>query len=172
MKKTIFHLSLALAATAGLAAAQQTTLTVKITAGPFACTTTAGSGAFLVQNWNFSSTGNETSTPGSSAKPAAISNLTVNRNMDECSVALFKASVMESQGLTVTLTQTEANANGKTTLLTVTLQNAYIANYQVSGATTAPDPVETVSIGFSKITLTYGPGNIIFGWDLQQQKPI
>jgi len=70
-----------------------------------------------------------------------------------------------------TLTQTDPS--GKLTLLTVALENARITSYQVGGNATSPLPGETVSLSFTKITVSYiaGGAKTSFGWDLKADRP-
>lgn len=68
----------------------------------------SGFSACSVQAWNFGATGGNavnTSTPGAAAAKSQVSNLVTTRQLDNCSVNLFKAAVTQARLSTVVLKQ-------------------------------------------------------------------
>jgi type VI protein secretion system component Hcp len=158
--RTILKLSAAMALLAGLAAAQDA---ITVNGNPLSCSTSVGNNSFPVLNWNFGATGTTQLVSGAGAAPK-VSNLVLNRQLDACSVALFKAAITGAKLQQVTLTQTDSA--GKLTLITLILQQAAILSYQLSGASDSPTPVESISIGFKTLQIQYGgPGGPTAVWN-------
>src|SRR5262249_13962027 len=144
------------------AASAQESITVKIEQpgnGIPGCTTKLGAGTFPVQSWAFGVT---TTTPfgstgsGAGAGKAAISALTIVKQVDECSAGLFGMSVKGAHIPKITLTQTDPT--GKLTLMTVKLETAFVTTYQIGGSTANGTPLENVAFSFAKIGITYYGG--------------
>jgi type VI secretion system secreted protein Hcp len=176
LTKRISKLAMVMVRVARMAAAEES-ITVKMEQGKYGCSTSAGSNVLPVSTWSFGTTSPDT-TPGvRTTGPANITNLILTRPLDDCSVALFATSV--SGGLIPQLTLTQTEPSGKQPLLTVLLEDVRVASYQVGGSSTAPVPGETVSLSFSKITVTYtvltpygtAGGKSTFSWDFTRQMP-
>jgi type VI protein secretion system component Hcp len=123
----------------GTAAAQITISTGTINCG-------AGNVSSLpVLSWSFS--GTNPVTAGKPSGKASLANLTVMRAVDGCSAEFIRLLVSGASTPTVTLIQ-KAIDNGKTyNLITVTLTDAFVANYAISS--TGPD--ETIQFAYSKV---------------------
>jgi len=167
--KNLWKAVAGLVVAAGVGMAQEA-ITVKVEGGGSCNTRAAGLNTFPVTAWSFGASQQQTfGTSGGAAGKVQMSNLIVNKLMDECSTLLFKMVSMGTHVDKITLTQTDAT--GRTTLMTVELQTATVMGYQLSGATNA-GPGETVNFGFGKIVITYygGSGKTTFGWDMTANK--
>jgi type VI protein secretion system component Hcp len=121
--------------------AQSAPPTITLTVSGLSCSTTAGPSAFQAFSWS----------EGVQNVPKAalnVSDLTILKQFDACSPALFGAVTAGSKFATVKLVQTNSTGGP---LLTVTMTGATITGWSEnsSGFT----PTESVSIGFSKICL-------------------
>ena len=170
MKKLLNALML-LAATAAAALAQES-ITIKFDAVNGAvCSSRAGAGTFAAQSWSFGASNQSIQTTGGQGTgKAQLTNLTIAKQLDECSTQLFGMSVQGTRINRLVLTQTDAS--GRITVTTVELNNAFVSSYQVTGNLNNATPVEMVSFSFAKITLTYqgGSGNSKFTWDAMANK--
>jgi type VI protein secretion system component Hcp len=123
---------------AGTALAQDT-LTLQISGFP-SCS---------VQAWSFGATGGTAVNAGSTAaSKTQVSNLVTTRQLDNCSVNLFKAAVTQVRLSTVVLTQTSPAGT-----FTMTLQDVVVSNYQLNGTVSNSQPTESVALSFAQITI-------------------
>ena len=132
------------------------------------CATPLGGGTFLVSGYSFGA--NLTIDPaggGGGAGKANVGDLNVVRSMDACSPALFNAVVTGKHIQTATLVQTDANGN---TLLTVTLTDAFVSSYQISGSQQSPSPAESLSFAFVKICIEEASSGAKVCYDASQGK--
>jgi type VI secretion system secreted protein Hcp len=174
MKKTYTVLILLAAAVA--TAGAQDAISIKLDPGSASvpgCTTRLGAGTFAVQSWSFGASDPVSilsSGAGGQTTRSTLSNLVIIKQLDECSTQLFGLALQDYKLPKLVLTQTDAS--GKTTLMTVELDDAIVSNYQLAGSTTSAAPAETVSFAISKIQVTYyGAGAALkFGWDVTQNK--
>jgi len=131
--------------------APQATITAAVVG--LGCSTTAGTNSFSVQAWSWgaSNSGISSTSGGSGAGKAVISDLTVEKSLDGCSPALFGGTVTGKNFASMTLTQEDSNHN---VVLTLTLTNVRVSAWTISGSQGAALPVEAVSLAFQKVCIT------------------
>ena len=135
------------------AAKKNTRAIIVVAVNGLSCSTTLGPGTIEILSWSFgaSNTASAGGTgSGGSAGKAAIGDLTVNKRWDDCSPQLFAATVSGKSFKTVTLTQSDKN---NTVLLTITLTNALLSSFQLSGDQSDEFPTESLSFDFQKICI-------------------
>lgn len=143
---TISRIVFALVGMAGLAAAQST-ITVSV----------SGVGDCSAVNWTFDAS--ETPSSAGQIPKGQISALVVNRLLDKCSPLLFELVPEGRVVPSVVVTQYDSSATGRIPVLTVTLENVRVSNYQVGGSTASPLPSESVAFTFERIKLEYKTQN-------------
>jgi type VI secretion system Hcp family effector len=168
MKRT-----LTIIATLGLAAlanAQPAQSTITIDVPDLNCSTPANSRGFSVQGWSFGAT-NPPATPGGTpvSGRVQISAITIAKTFDECSTALFGAVTTGKHIPTLTLTQSDATGHIKE--MTVKLTDVLVSNYQLGGAPTAAEPIESINFSFGQISITNNKNNTQASWDTRTGKP-
>jgi type VI secretion system secreted protein Hcp len=143
--------------------------TITVAVNGLTCSTALGGGTFLASSYNFGATQSSdvTSGGGGGAGKATISDLSVARAMDACSPALFGAVLTGKHFASTTLVQTDANGN---TLLTITLTDALISSYNISGNQQSPSPSETISFAFRKICVEEASSGSKFCFDFVENK--
>lgn len=144
--------------------------TTSVTTSPVSsCSTALGSGTFGVSSWNWgeqNSTSLSSATGGLSAGKVSMNTLTVTKSFDTCSAQIAQAAASGQHLASVTLKQFDKNSN---LLITVLIETVVVSSYQIGGSQGSTAPTETVSYGFSKITIT-SPSNTRFCWDNTQNK--
>jgi type VI protein secretion system component Hcp len=143
--------------------------TITVAVNGLTCSTSLGGGTFLGNSYSFgaSQSSDITSGGGGGAGKATISDLSVARAMDACSPALFGAVLTGKHFTSTTLVQTDANGN---TLLTITLSDALVSSYNISGNQQNPSPSETISFAFRKICVEEASSGSKFCFDFAENK--
>lgn len=108
-----------------------------------------------------------------------ISEITVSKPADNSATALFKESVTGSAGKKVVIKFVQTGADKVVEFMTYTLEDVLVSGYSVS-ASGDSDPVESISLSFSKIMVNYNdfdksnksasPQRV--GYDLTTAKPL
>jgi type VI protein secretion system component Hcp len=105
------------------------------------------------------------SSGGAASGRVSISDLTIQKPFDACSALLSGDAATGGHFSTATLTEYDINKN---VLMTMVLTTVYVEQYELTGATTAAGPAESVSFVMGQIKITYpnpAGGNIVFCWD-------
>ena len=134
------------------------------------CQTTAGTDSFDVMSWSWGVENSSTigsATGGAGAGKATFGELNVHKKFDQCSPALFGAVSTGKHFSSLTLTQEDSNGN---VLLTLTLDEVLVTNWQVSGSVHDEFPGESVNFAFAKICVKETAGGTKFCWDVVQNK--
>lgn len=156
---TISRIVFALVGAAGLAAAQNTnTINVKVDLV----------GDCPALNWTFDASQPVAvaGTGGAGSGRAQITALVVNRQLDQCSPRLLEAVLSGKHVSSVVVTQYDST--GRLAVVTVTLKDVLVSNYQVGGNTATAMPGESVALTFGSITFEYrspSGGMVEAGWD-------
>ncbi len=133
-----------------------------------------------VQAWSFGATGGSAVPSGTaSAAKTQVSNLVMTRLLDECSVNLFKAAVIQTPLSTLVLKVEKPMANGgQFPVFAMTLEGVRVSNYQLNGTLSNAEPSESVAFSFTRIKVettemkpdgTAG-GTIGFSWDIADNR--
>ncbi len=174
MYKTFtIHSSVAIAAVllAGSVHAQNGSTIVQSAA--LHCSTHAGSGAFNAISWSVGASmpAQSNGATGREAKPsvAQLGSFNLVKAFDECSPALFGALVTGSILQTVTITDRGVDpVNGgthKSSPVTIQLQDVQVSQFMLSDGSSAAGPAESISLVYSKITITNLNNGSKFCWD-------
>ena len=116
---------------------------------------------------------------GSGAGKAAFSDLSVTKYVDKSSPVLFQTCATGTHIDKATL-HIRKSGDKPQEYLTIELTEAYVSSFSQSGADGAGLPSESMTLNFSKITMTYkeqkkdgslGAGSPI-GWDLKANKKV
>lgn len=156
---TISRIVLVLIGVAGLAAAQNTN-TINFRAD--------GVGDCPAASWAFDAA--QVPIASGVGTRGQIRAFTVNRQLDQCSPRLFEASLSGNRIASVVLTQYDST--GRIPVVTITLNDVFVSNYQVGGSTGSPLPGESVALTFGSIKIEYrslnGGGSVEAGWDFRR----
>ncbi|WP_027328460.1 Hcp family type VI secretion system effector [Marinimicrobium agarilyticum] len=108
-----------------------------------------------------------------------VSEVTLTKVADNSATALFKEAVTGSAGKKVTVKFVQTGADKVTEYMDYVLEDVLVSGYQISGSGDG-DPVETISLSFSKIMVNYNdfdksnksssPQRV--GYDLTTAKPL
>jgi len=108
-----------------------------------------------------------------------ISEVTMSKPADTSATALFKEAVTGSSGKKVTIKFVQTGADKVVEFMTYTLEDVLVSGYSVS-ADGESDPMESISLSFSKIMVNYNdydktnksanPQRV--GYDLTTAKPL
>ncbi len=108
-----------------------------------------------------------------------VSEVTLTKVADNSATALFKEAVTGSAGKKVTVKFVQTGADKVTEYMDYVLEDCLVSGYQISGNGDG-DPVETISLSFSKIMVNYNdfdksnksssPQRV--GYDLTTAKPL
>ena len=108
-----------------------------------------------------------------------ISEVTMTKPADTSATALFKEAVTGSSGKKVTIKFVQTGADKVVEFMTYTLEDVLVSGYSVS-ADGESDPMESISLSFSKIMVNYNdydktnksanPQRV--GYDLTTAKPL
>ncbi len=108
-----------------------------------------------------------------------ISEVTMTKPADTSATALFKEAVTGSSGKKVTIKFVQTGADKVVEFMTYTLEDVLVSGYSVS-ADGEGDPIESISLSFSKIMVNYNdydktnksanPQRV--GYDLTTAKPL
>lgn len=108
-----------------------------------------------------------------------ISEVTLTKPADTSATALFKEAVTGSSGKKVTIKFLQTGADKVVEYMTYTLEDVLVSGYSVS-ADSEGDPMESISLSFSKIMVNYNdydktnksanPQRV--GYDLSTAKPL
>lgn len=108
-----------------------------------------------------------------------VSEVTLTKVADNSATALFKEAVTGSAGKKVTIKFVQTGADKVTEYMDYVLEDCLVSGYQISGSGDG-DPVETISLSFSKIMVNYNdfdksnksssPQRV--GYDLTTAKPL
>jgi|SRR5690554_603584 type VI secretion system secreted protein Hcp len=108
-----------------------------------------------------------------------ISEITMSKPADTSATALFKEAVTGSSGKKVTIKFVQTGADKVVEFMTYTLEDVLVSGYSVS-ADGESDPMESISLSFSKIMVNYNdydktnksanPQRV--GYDLTTAKPL
>ena len=108
-----------------------------------------------------------------------ISEVTMTKPADTSATALFKEAVTGSSGKKVTIKFVQTGADKVVEFMTYTLEDVLVSGYSVS-ADGESDPIESISLSFSKIMVNYNdydktnksanPQRV--GYDLTTAKPL
>ncbi|MGB3610462.1 MAG: type VI secretion system tube protein Hcp [Cellvibrio sp.] len=108
-----------------------------------------------------------------------ISEVTLTKSADTSATALFKEAVTGSSGKKVTIKFLQTGADKVVEYMTYTLEDVLVSGYSVS-ADSEGDPMESISLSFSKIMVNYNdydktnksanPQRV--GYDLSTAKPL
>ncbi|MGM8225548.1 Hcp family type VI secretion system effector [Cellvibrio sp. ARAG 10.3] len=108
-----------------------------------------------------------------------ISEVTMTKPADTSATALFKEAVTGSSGKKVTIKFVQTGADKVIEFMTYTLEDVLVSGYSVS-ADGESDPIESISLSFSKIMVNYNdydktnksanPQRV--GYDLTTAKPL
>ena len=126
------------------------------------CTTTEGQSGFNILSFSIGgmdtvTLGGATGAGGSVSKPK-LSDLVVMKQFNACSEPLIKQFLLGSVIPTVTLTGIKTVGDGGSIpILTITLTNARIDNWQMSGS--SENPTESVSFAYAQLCIAYTPVN-------------
>ena len=174
MYKTFtIHSSVAIAAVllAGSVHAQNGSTIVQSAA--LHCSTHAGSGAFNAISWSVGASMPAQSNGATGREPSAsvaqLGSFNLVKAFDECSPALFGALVTGSILQTVTITDRGVDpVNGgpqKSSPVTIQLQDVRVSQFMLSDGSSAAGPAESISLVYSKITITNLNNGSKFCWD-------
>ncbi|WP_347330413.1 Hcp family type VI secretion system effector [Marinimicrobium locisalis] len=108
-----------------------------------------------------------------------VSEVTLTKVADNSATALFKEAVTGSAGKKVTIKFVQTGADKVTEYMDYVLEDVLVSGYQISGSGDG-DPVETISLSFSKVMVNYNdfdksnksssPQRV--GYDLTTAKPL
>ena len=87
----------------------------------------------------------------------SISEVTFTKMMDAASSGLFKESVTGSEGVKVVIDVVKTGADKIEKFVTYELEDVLVSSYSVS-ASDSGAPMESVSLSFAKITMSYTAG--------------
>jgi type VI protein secretion system component Hcp len=125
------------------------------------CTTAQGQSGFEILSFSLGgmdtvTIGGATGGAGGVSKPK-LSNLVVTKQFDACSEPLIKQFLLGSVIPTVTLTGVRSGGETEVPIpiLTITLTNARIDNWQMSGS--EENPTESVSFAYAQVCVAYTP---------------
>ena len=133
------------------------------------CTTALGVATFNAQTWSFGAaqTGGSTGGGCGGAGKATVSGLKVQKNFDQCSPALFGGVTTGKHFRTVTVVQQD----DKGPVMTVTLTDAIISSYNLTGSQTERNPMEEVSFSFAKLCINDSQSGTQTCFDFASQTP-
>jgi len=153
MKRIVVLISLAMLLAITSAGQDPPTLPIVVKVSGLACSNGVfGAGSFPVEAWNFGAT--FTPSTGGGGGKTMVQNLLVEKLFDDCSPALFGATVNGRGFSSLTLTQSEKDKEGReVALLTVTLDHVLLVSYQISGAQTSAKVTESLSFSFERICI-------------------
>lgn len=121
--------------------------------------------------------------PGNMANREAtrpsLSEITFTKNADNSSTSLFKESVTGAAGKLVKIKFVQTGADKVITFMDYELQDCLVSGYSISAGGDS-DPVESISLSFSKIMVNYhdydkanaGKSPQRVGYDLTTAKPL
>lgn len=108
-----------------------------------------------------------------------VSEITLTKVADNSATALFKEAVTGSAGKKVTIKFVQTGADKVVEYMDYVLEDCLVSGYQIAGSDDG-DPVETISLSFSKIMVNYNdfdktnksssPQRV--GYDLTTAKPL
>lgn len=108
-----------------------------------------------------------------------LSEVTLTKIADNSATALFKEAVTGAAGKKAVIKFVQTGADKVVEYMTYTLEDCLVSSYSISG-TGESDPVESISLSFSKITVNYNdydktnksssPQRV--GYDLATAKPL
>jgi len=144
----------------------QSAITVSVS--NLTCSTSASAGAFNANSWSWGATNSVTTngTGGGSAGKPTLTGLTIKKEFDGCSPALF-AAVAGGKHLGVLLLS-QLDSNGAV-VATVKLSGVIATSWNVGSSTKESTPDETVGFAFSIICIT-NSGASSQCYDLSQGK--
>jgi type VI secretion system secreted protein Hcp len=126
-----------------------------------------------VNSWSWGASDSTSGSNGGPIKPGknSLQNLSVSRITDKCSSDYLHLSLTGMVSSTVTLTQYQNNGEGWTPSMVVTLGNAIVSSYQISGSTGGGDPYESLSFAFQKICIENKINNTRACWNASTNAP-
>jgi len=108
-----------------------------------------------------------------------VSEVTLTKEADNSATALFKEAVTGSAGKKVTIKFVQTGADNVVEFMDYVLEDCLVSGYQIAGSGDG-DPIETISLSFSKIMVNYNdfdksnksssPQRV--GYDLTTAKPL
>lgn len=113
------------------------------------------------------------------ASRPSLSEVTFTKLADNSATALFKESVTGSTGKKVKIKFVQTGADKVVVFMDYELDNCLVSSYSIA-ASAEGDPVETISLSFSKIMVNYhdydktnkGASPQRIGYDLETAKPL
>lgn len=109
----------------------------------------------------------------------SVSEVTITKAADNSATALFKEAVTGSAGKKVEIKFVRTGADKVQEFMTYTLENCLVSGYSISADGEA-DPIENISLSFSKIMVNYNDHDATnksaspqrVGYDLETAKPL
>lgn len=127
---------------------------ITIQATGLSCTTSFGTGTFQALSWNSGVT--------NTGSKASFTGVSVQKNFDECSTALFTLVANGAHLASATLTQYDKNNNPQ---MIVQLTTVVVESYQVSSST-SNGPIEEINLNYQTITIKDPVNNSQSCWNL------
>lgn len=128
--------------------------TVLVNVNGISCTNLDGKTGFEATGYSLGGTVKEKkSDTADTAKPPALDDLSVGKSFDECSSPLIKLFLGSTIVPTVTLIQYGTGDNAKKPILTITLTNAVMTSYEVTGAP-AIRPTEVLTFTYKSVCIS------------------
>ena len=127
---------------------------VLVNVNNISCTNLAGKTGFEATAYSLGGTVKpKKSDTADSAKPPALDDLSVGKAFDECSSPLIKLFLGSTVVPTVTLIQYGTGDLAKTPILTITLTNAIMTSYEVTGAPEVR-PTEVLTFTYKSVCIS------------------
>ena len=109
----------------------------------------------------------------------SVSEVTLSKKADNSVTAIFKEAVTGSNGKKVVIKFVRTGADKVQQFMDYTLENCLVSGYSMS-ATSEGEPMESISLSFSKIMINYNDHDATnksaspqrVGYDLQTAKPL
>ena len=124
---------------------------ITVTIAGLSCTTSAGASTFDALSWNLNGGQTATTTAAGGEEGTKLSTLTVRKDLDTCSAALFSDAATAKALPSVVLTQTGGKSK---TLIHIKLKNAMISSFSIGGIN-REIPTETLTFSFAAIEIEY-----------------
>jgi type VI secretion system Hcp family effector len=139
---------------------------------------TKGQGSISISSWSWGVSNTSSGNAGGTKGRTTLHQIVITKTQDKSSPLLYQACVSGAHYKTVTLAMRSAPTGGSTgqpDSAVIVLSNVMIANVQTGGAG-GGDPVESVSLNFTKITYDYttgADGSVAhMGWNLATNKKV
>ena len=142
--------------------------TISVVMNGLGCSTPAGSNSFAVSSFSFGATNTSTTVGGGGGTgKAQVTGLNVTKAFNECSPALFGATMTGKHFPSLRLVHADATGNP---VITIDLTDVLVSQYQIAGNAGPDVPYEALSFSFEKICITDAASGTKLCYDLATAK--